>query len=315
MKYSKLLYVFTALALTQTLTIKNESIISKGRAPASEIKANEVSEDEKELAQLQAKENKSEADQKRIVELKKKIEEKAKIAKDEEDRKKLTLSLCEAKTKQEQLQNDLKKALKDNEDVLKQLKDLRSEADELKKSHKEKEDKYSKVSMMEEMTNLLKSSADAQKLLQLQMFTMMNNQPMFDYQSMNFMPTYSSMRYSPYANPFTMALNPYSDTGFLGSYGANSWSNYMAYPRMNSLDNLFSHSNIGIGVGANYFGNSNLYHDNVFSSYTSERYPSSVANEPKVEVLPQIRGFDFSFSSDYVSLKQPELSQMERIIF
>jgi hypothetical protein len=131
---------------------------------------------------------------------------------------------CLSKNENAKVEEDVKKQLKDKEDVLKEIAALKSENEELKKKSEKpkaeiKANNEDVVSLLSQITNLLMSQQQAQLQLQNQMFSMMSMMPM-NSNSMNMNPYALSYDYTSYhSSPYSYSYPSLNDT--IGFYGSN----------------------------------------------------------------------------------------------
>jgi hypothetical protein len=216
--------------------------------------------------------------------------------------------ICMANSHQTKLEDELKKLIKSNEEVIQKITEIK----ESKKVKKEEEEKvevskekklakdeaqtidYSSI-LLAQITNMMMTSQAAQIQMQEQMFSMMNSM-MTSFQANN---VYSNTNMFQHRNPFDLNYNDYE-------YSRNAYNLYQ-YPSLKDQLSLYG-SGVGLKLGNNlgFTANYNL----------QDRQPSSQfgAVSSITEAEPMIRSFDFSMNQNFTPLKQPSLLQMERVI-
>lgn len=266
MKTKITLFAFSALVITASNQAHFNQVLNLQRGPASEEKIEPVKDEKSEIANL----------------------------------------LCLAKNEAAKLSEEVKKLLKDKEEVVAEVNKLKKENEDMK--NKSSEDKIKKpassedfISMMSQMTNLMLSQQQLQMQMQNQMFSMMNS--MNNNSSMNMFNQY---------NPFNLDFN----------YGFNTGIYSSPYPKMNSMDSLMGYYGNSIGLGSSFSGIGNYYgYPNstaigqvaqVYQVPEQNRAPAAQYSMLPEQSLqqPQIRGFDLSNGPSV--MKQPDLIQMQK---
>lgn len=264
MKTKITLFALSALVITASNHGSINQVVDLHRGPASEEKAEPVKKDEKsEIANL----------------------------------------LCLAKNEAAKLSEEVKKLLKDKEEVVAEVNKLKKENEDIK--NKTSEEKLKKpvsnedvLAMLSQMTNLMLSQQQLQMQMQNQMFSMMN--PMSNISSMNMF-----NQFNPYAyNPYNLNFN----------YGFNSGIYSSPYPSMNSMDGMMGFYGNSIGLGSTFNSGSHYGYPStsqVFQPVEQNRAPAAQYSMlPEQNLQPQIRGFDLSNGS--TTMQQPDLVQMQR---
>ena len=264
MKTKITLFALSALVITASNHWSINQVVDLHRGPASEEKAEPAKKDEKsEIANL----------------------------------------LCLAKNEAAKLSEEVKKLLKDKEEVVAEVNKLKKENEEIK--NKTSEEKVKKpvsnedvLAMLSQMTNLMLSQQQLQMQMQNQMFSMMN--PMSNISSMNMF-----NQFNPYAyNPYNLNFN----------YGFNSGIYSSPYPSMNSMDGIMGFYGNSIGLGSTFNNGSHYGYPStsqVFQPVEQNRAPAAQYSMlPEQNLQPQIRGFDLSNGS--TTMQQPDLVQMQR---
>lgn len=224
------------------------------------------------------------------------LEEKIKTA-EEKNNNELAKALCQAQLHSSKLEEELKKMLKDKEEVLNEIKLLKEKKDsgivdsEIKdhKTNDNFKESEVNVALLAQITNLILSQRQAQEQMQSQMYSMM------PFQTSN-----SNVDYS------VIGFNPYTYLGLQNTLSFNS--NYTGYPGFSSPIGYFG-NNFGLGIGIsanNHFLNST----NVFNDSISTRTPSSTY--PGIDTLPSVRSFDFSQPQNFTPMMQPSFPQLQR---
>lgn len=219
---------------------------------------------------------------------------------EDKNKNELALALCQAQLHSSKLEEEMKKLLKDKEDILKEIKSLKDKKDESAQVASEekittrfiKKDEVNDttINLLTQLTNLLISQQQSQNQMQLQMYSLLQNQSAYNFND------YASLNYNPNLFSGVQAIE--------NSYAPNS--NYNGYPGLNRSFGLYG-NNYGIGLSA---GN-NLYNSpGVYSDSISARTPSSIF--PTNDLIPSSRGFNFNLPQNFSPIMQPSFPQLQR---
>jgi hypothetical protein len=303
-----------------------------------------LDEQKKEIEKLKLQIKEAETKEPPKKEEGKPVAEADKEAEKKKANQEITVALCQAQKHANELESELKKLLKDKEDIMKELKEIRllseksrdkkddkpsDKNDESKPSSKEiarnTDDKkikrkggfsneqekfdysdYSSVAMMGQITSLLLSQQQAQTQMQMQMFSMLNT----------LVNKNSRSNYNSSEN-----LDPYNFYGIqsVGSIG-------YGYPSLTDSFNYY-----GNNIGISHYNYNNPFVSNYSGVYGTSNNQNGQGNQngglqvsqPQLpnnfmqmnrqptsdtnnSSTPQIRGYDFNQSS------APELQQLQR---